>query len=105
MEPCDSLSAVLKLMFNLQRDSIEVWLTLQEQTPPHCSEDITTSRSSYSSESCLLLSALTISATRACILTHFSSLSRLNVIHGHIPISHFILHHSLPFIRPMIPGI
>ncbi|KAG2737068.1 hypothetical protein P692DRAFT_20884040 [Suillus brevipes Sb2] len=48
MEPRDSLSTVLKLMFNLQRDSNEVWFTLQEQTPAHCSEDITTSRSSYS---------------------------------------------------------
>ncbi|KAG2746496.1 hypothetical protein P692DRAFT_201031950 [Suillus brevipes Sb2] len=32
MEPRDSLSAVLKFMFNLQRDSVEVWLMLQEQT-------------------------------------------------------------------------
>jgi hypothetical protein len=79
-------------------------LTLQEQTPAHCSEDITTSRSSYSSESRFLLSALTISASGACILTRFSSLSRLNVIHGHIPISRSILHLSPPFITPMIPS-
>jgi hypothetical protein len=77
-----------------------------QSTERHCSEDITTSRSSYSSESRFLLSALTISATRACILTRFSSPSRLNFIRGlYIPISHFILHLSLSFITAIIPRI
>lgn len=81
-------------------------LTLQEQTPAHSRRTLAMSRSSYSSESCLLLSALTSSATRTCNLTRFSSPSRLNVIHGHhhIHISRFILHLSLSFITPMIPG-
>jgi hypothetical protein len=92
------------LQYTEKRSVLRYGPTLQEQTPPHCSEDITTSRSSYSSESHFLFSALTISATRACILTRFSSPSRLHVIHGHIPISRLILHLSPPFITPMIPS-
>jgi hypothetical protein len=105
LEPCDSLSALLKLIFNLKRGSVETWAHATRTNSSSFQEDIAMSRSSYSSESCLLLSALTSSATRTCNLTRFSSPSRLNVIHGHhIHISRFILHLSLSFITPMIPG-
>jgi hypothetical protein len=46
-QPCSSWSSICR------ETALTYGITLQEQTPAHCSEDITTSRSSYSSKSCL----------------------------------------------------
>ncbi|KAG1736173.1 hypothetical protein EDD22DRAFT_1053706 [Suillus occidentalis] len=63
-----SLSAVLKLILNLQRDSVDVWA--------HAARTNSSSlQRGHNHESIFLF--------KICILTHFSSPSRLNVIHAH----------------------